>query len=110
MPTVALPPVTPLTLHVTAVFEVFVTVAVNVFVPVPTCTLAVIGVIATATGMAAAGHLPLLAFAGAVVVAAVALTTTSAVSWRPASSVTVNRTVKEPVAGATSVAVAVLAP
>jgi hypothetical protein len=105
----ALPPATPLTLHVTAVFEVFVTAAANVFMPFPACTVAVGGVTVTATGSTAAGHLPVFAFAGAVVVAAAALTTTSAVSWRPVSSVTVKRTVIEPVAGATTVAVAVLA-
>lgn len=48
------------------------------------------------------------AVAGAVVVAAVDVTTTSAVSWRPALSVTVSRTVYEPEAGATTVAVPVL--
>jgi len=80
IPTVALPPATPLTLHVTAVFEVFVTVAVNICMPVPACKLFVAGVTVTATGSTAAGHLPLFAFAGAVVVADVALTTTSAVS------------------------------
>src|SRR6185295_14410284 len=109
MPTIALPPTAPFTLHVTAVLAVLVTATVNVCMP-PTWTLAVAGVTATATGMAAAGHLPLFAFAGAVVVAAVVLTTTSAVSWRPPSSVTVSRTVIDPVAGATTVAVAVLAP
>jgi hypothetical protein len=108
IPTVELPPFTPLTLHVTVVFEVFVTAAVKVCMA-PVCRVAVTGVTVTATGVADAGHLPLFALDGAVVVAEVALTTTSAVSARPASSVTVNRTVNEPVAGATTVAVDVLA-
>lgn len=108
MPTAELPPFTPLTLHVTAVFAVLVTAAVNVCMA-PVCKMAVAGVTATATGIAAAGHFPLLALDGAVVVAAVALTTTSAISVRPASSVTVKRIVNEPAAGATTVAVDVLA-
>ena len=108
IPTVELPPFTPLTLHVTAMFAVFVTAAVKVCMA-PVSTVAVAGVTVTATGIAAAGHLPLFALDGAVVVAEVALTTTSAVSVWPASSVTVNRTVNEPVAGATTVAVDVLA-
>lgn len=108
IPTVELPPFTPLTLHVTAVFEVFVTAAMNVCMA-PAFTVAVAGVTVTATGVTDAGHLPPFAFDGAVVVADVALTTTSAVSVRPASSVTVNRTVNVPVAGATTVAVEVLA-
>ena len=90
-------------------FAVFVTVAVKVFVPLVT-TVAVVGATEIATGIAAAGHLPLFAFAGAVVVAAVELTTTLAVSVLPASSATVNCKVIEPVAGATTVAVAVFAP
>lgn len=108
MPTIELPPFTPLTLHVTAIFALFATAAVKVSIP-PVSTVALDGVTVTATGITAAGHLPLFAFAGAAVLAEVALTTTSAVSVRPASSVTVNRTVNEPVAGATTVAVEVLA-
>lgn len=50
------------------------------------------------------------AVAGAVVVAALELTTTSAVSCRPILSVTVSRTVYEPEDGATTVAVSVLLP
>ena len=49
VPVVALPPVTPLTFHVTAVFEVFVTVAVNCLVR-PMRTLALVGEIVTVTG------------------------------------------------------------
>jgi len=108
MPTVELPPATSLTLQVTAIFEVLVTAAVKVCIA-PVCTVAVAGVTVTATGFAAAGHFPLFALAGAVVVADVALTTTSAVSVLPASSVTVSRTVNEPVAGATTIAIDVLA-
>src|ERR1700739_1666023 len=44
--------------------------------------------------------------AGAIVVTAVGLTTTSAVSWRPASSVTVSATVPIPHAGSVTEALA----
>src|SRR5213080_2634849 len=50
VPTVALPPVTPLTCQVTAVLLVFCTVAVNCCVP-PAPTVADIGEIVTRTGM-----------------------------------------------------------
>ena len=50
------------------------------------------------------------AVAGAVVVTVFELTTTSAVSCRPISSVTVSRTVYDPELGATTVAVSVLLP
>ena len=43
VPTVEFPPVTPSTRQVTAVFEVFSTVAVNACVPPPALTLAVLG-------------------------------------------------------------------
>ena len=49
VPTVAFPPFTPFTCHVTAVFEVFVTVAVNCCVK-PVTTVAVLGLTATETG------------------------------------------------------------
>jgi hypothetical protein len=49
VPVVEFPPVAPFTCQVTAVFDVFVTVAVNCCVN-PTCTLAVVGAIATVTG------------------------------------------------------------
>jgi hypothetical protein len=107
IPTVELPPATPLTLHVTAIFAVLITLAENICVP-PAAIFAVIG--DTATDTEDAEHLPVLAFAGAVVVAADALTATSAVSVLPASSVTVNRMVSDPLAGATTVAVEVFAP
>src|SRR5437868_7120697 len=109
MPTPLFPPVTPLTCQVTAVLVVLVTVAVKDRVP-PTWTLAVAGLTDTVMVGVVAGHVPLFAEAGAVVVAAVELTTTSAASCRPASSVTVRRIVYEPDAGATTIAVAVLAP
>jgi hypothetical protein len=49
VPTVEFPPVTLFTCHVTAVFEVFATAAVNCLVK-PACTLAVLGLIVTETG------------------------------------------------------------
>jgi len=49
VPTVAFPPLTPLTCHVTAVFAVFPTVAVNCCVSEVT-TVAVLGLTATVTG------------------------------------------------------------
>ena len=52
VPTVALPPVTPLTCQVTVVLLVFCTVAVNCCVP-PTATVADAGEIVTLTGAAA---------------------------------------------------------
>lgn len=108
VPTVALPPVTLLTCQVTAVFDEFVTVAVNDCVS-PAWMLALAGdtdtVIADVPVLAQA-FVP--AVAGAVVVAALELTTTSAVSCRPTLSVTVSRTVYEPEEGATTVAVSVL--
>ena len=73
VPTVELPPVTPLTCHVTAMLDVLVTVALNAWVS-PTFKDTVDGVTATATGVA--GHVPLLADDGADVVAEVALTVT----------------------------------
>ncbi len=48
--------------------------------------------------------------AGALVSAAVGVTMTSAASWRPRSSVTVRRTVNDPDAGATTIAVSVFSP
>ena len=74
VPTVALPPVTPPTCQVTAVFDVFSTVAVNACVPPPALTLAVPGDTVTVMG-------------------ASAVTTTSAESCAPSLSVTVSRNV-----------------
>jgi hypothetical protein len=102
-----------LTCQVTAVLVVLVTVAVKACVLAPTFTLALAGDTETPTGEATAtalGQAFAPALAGAVVVAAFELTVTSAVSCRPASSVTVSRTVNEPDAGATTTAVLVLAP
>jgi len=82
----------PFTCQVTALLVVLLTVAVKDCVP-PVWTLAVAGVTDTVMVGVTAGHVPLLAEAGAVVVAAVELTITSAASCRPASSVTVSRTV-----------------
>jgi len=73
VPTVELPPVTPLTCHVTAVLDVLVTVALNAWAP-PAFNDTLAGVTVTATGVA--GQVPLLADDGAAVVAAVALTVT----------------------------------
>lgn len=73
VPTVELPPLTPLTCHVTAVLDVFVTVALNAWVP-PAFNDTLDGVMVTATGVA--GQVPLLADDGADVVAEVALTFT----------------------------------
>lgn len=73
VPTVELPPLTPLTCHVTAVLDVLVTVALKAWLP-PAFKDTLAGVTATATGVA--GQLPLLADDGADVVAEVALTVT----------------------------------
>jgi hypothetical protein len=70
--------------------------------------LAVVG--ATATATVDGQPSVFVATAGAAVVAEADDTTTSAVSSFPASSVTVSRTVNDPDAGATTVAVAVFAP
>jgi hypothetical protein len=67
----------------------------------------VVGVVPEVTG-AAQAVVP--ALAGAEDVALAGLTTTSAESTRPWSSVTVTRTVRVPEVGATTVAVDVLAP
>jgi hypothetical protein len=50
VPTVELPPAIPLTSQVKAVFEVLVTVAAKLCVPVPASTVAVLGETTTATG------------------------------------------------------------
>jgi hypothetical protein len=92
---------------------VLVTVAVKACELAPTVRLALAGDTETSTGEATAtalGQAFVPALAGAVVVAAFELTVTSAVSRRPASSVTVSRSVNEPAEGATTTAVLVLAP
>src|SRR5471032_2238125 len=75
--------------------------------------LALAGATVTVTGEVIATALRqafVPAVEGAADVALAELTTTSAVSMRPASSVTVSRTVNEPEDGATTVAVLVFAP
>jgi hypothetical protein len=91
-----------------AVSEVFITVAAKAAVPPPAFTVAVAGDIATVTRFRAARQEFGPAVAGAVLATWVVLTVTSAVSVRPASSVTVSSTWKEPDDGATTVAVEVL--
>ena len=78
VPTVELPPDTPFTHQVTVESSELLIVAVKVSVGPPASTLAVVGLIATETGL---GHPSVLtAVAGAAVVAVVDDTTTSAVS------------------------------
>ena len=113
VPNVELPPGTSLTNHVTRVSVAFETVAVKVCAPTPATSVTDAGDTVIETGgvmMIGVGHAGAPAADGAAVVAEFGLTTTSAVSSRPASSVTVNRTVYEPLAGATTVAVSVLPP
>jgi hypothetical protein len=113
VPTEASPPGTLLTCQVTAVLVVSVTVAVKACVSAPGCRLALVGETDTLTGEATAMALRqafVPAVTAAVVVTAFGFTVTSAVSCRPASSVTVSRTVNGPDAGATTTAVFVLAP
>ena len=101
VPTVELPPTTPLTFQVTPVFGVFVTVAVKVCMPTSVGMVTVVGETVTLTGgggAIAAGHALVPAFAGAAEVVVLELIVTSAVSCLPLSSVTVSRTVT--VAGA----------
>jgi hypothetical protein len=50
VPTVALPPVTPLTCQVTPALFVLPTVAVNVWVPIPAWVVALVGETETVTG------------------------------------------------------------
>jgi hypothetical protein len=78
VPTVALPPSTPLTCHVTVEFKVLPTVAVKGRVPPFASTLALVGLTATVTGFGQPNVF--VAFAGADEVAAACETTTSAVS------------------------------
>src|ERR1700741_2855083 len=108
VPTVVLPPATPLTSQVTPVFEVFPRVAVNVCAVPPAWTLSVVGQTATTIVAGVREQAPVPeTLPGAVVVAEGGLITTSAVSWRFRSSVTVSRTVPSPQDGAVTVAVAV---
>src|SRR3954462_3226529 len=80
--------------------------AANVCGPEPTATLAPPGHTATIGAGAVTEQALSVAFAGASDVAEVGLNTTSAVSTRPASSVTVRRTAPNPQEGAAAVAVA----
>jgi hypothetical protein len=87
VPTVLLPPGMPLTCQLTAWFAVLVSAAAKDWLPSPACTVALLGDTATVIGSvgvnrAQAGVRP--ALAGAEVVAAVALTTTCALSVLPA--------------------------
>ena len=81
VPTVALPPVTPLTSQVTDVFAVFPSVAVNVCAVPPAWTLSVVGQTATCIVAGVSEQAPVAeTLPGAVVVAEVGLITISAVS------------------------------
>ena len=88
VPIVELPPAIPLTCHVTDSSVVFATVAVNDCVS-PVLMFAVIGQIATRIEAVEAEHEVTVAFVGALDVEDAGLSTTLAVSCRPASSVTV---------------------
>ena len=100
VPTVALPPTTPSTCHVTVESAAFATVAVNIWVAW-VCMLDVAGETVTLIGaQPSAGAVP------GILVAAVGVTTTSARSTRPASSVTASRIVNALVAGTSTTAMA----
>ena len=114
MPSVALPPGTLFTCHVTAVLVVSVTVAWKDCEPSPACRLTVLGETDTATGDVIErvfGQAAEPAFAGAVVVAPVGDTMIVAESERLGieSSNTVNVTVKEPLLGTVTEVLAELA-
>jgi len=99
-----LPPGTLLTCQVTAALVVLTTVALNAWVPVPACKLALLGDTETSTGEAMAsafGQAADPALAGAAVVAAVGEMMTVAVSERRGieSSNTIRVTVNEPLVG-----------
>lgn len=103
VPTVELPPTMPLTCHVTVASAALTTVAVNVCVAW-VCMLEVEGDTVTSIGPQ-----PSATAVPGVLLAAVGVTTTSARSTRPASSVTARRSVKESAAGtATAVTAASL--
>ena len=109
VPTDELPPAIPSTLHVTTVLAVFASVAVNVCVA-PAVSVAAPGATETVTDIADCGQVPLFAAAGTEVFVDDELRVTSAVSVRPASSVTVTWTTIAPDDGATTTALGVLAP
>jgi hypothetical protein len=108
VPTVALPPATPLTAQVTVVSVVFARLAVKDCEPFA-WTEAVVGQISIWTAAACSEQDIWPAVAGAGVVIALGLITTSALSWRPRSSVTTSLTVDRPQEGAVMEAVAVFA-
>ena len=100
VPTVALPPTMPSTSHVTVGSVAFTTVAVNRWVEW-VCMLDVAG-----ETMTLIGAQPSAMAVPGVLVAAVGVTTTSARSMRPASSVTASRIVNPPLAGTSTTAMA----
>jgi hypothetical protein len=114
VPTVVLPPAPPLTCQFTAVEGAPPTVALKVCVlPEPATNVALVGEMPTALRLdrsISARQAVLPAPAGADVEAELGVTVTSALSVLPASSVTVTRTVNDPLAGATTVAVAAVEP
>ena len=114
LPTVVFPPATPLTCQLTALEAVPPTVALKVCVfPEPATNVALVGEMPTAMRpdkSMSARQAVLPAPAGADVEAEFGVTVTSALSVLPASSVTVTRTVNDPLAGATTVAVGAVEP
>ena len=114
VPTVVLPPPTPPTCQMTALEAAPPTVALKVCVfPEPAINVALVGEMPTAVRpdiSMSARQAVLPALAGADVAAELGVTVTSALSMLPASSVTVTRTVNDPLAGATTVAVGAVEP
>ena len=112
MPTVASPPTIPSTAQVTEPsLCAFATVAANCWCPLVASSVTAVGdtdTLIAAGGVTSAGHALSPAAAGADVDVLVDRIAISAESCRPASSVTVRRTVNEPVAGAFTEVVAVL--
>jgi hypothetical protein len=112
VPTVALPPATPSTRHVTPeLLCAFDTVAVKSSAPLPASRVTQGGDTPTAVGgggLTSTGHALPPAFDGAEVTVLVAAIEISAESCSPRSSVTVSRTVNEPVTGALTDVVGVM--
>ena len=109
VPTVALPPATPFTCQVTAVLVVLPSVAARVSVE-PVCTLSVDGHTSIWIDGATVEQPFCPAVDGALLLTELGVMTTSAVSVRPASSVTVSATVATPHEGAVTLALEVAAP
>src|SRR5882757_7171013 len=109
VPTVALPPGTWLTCHVTESSVVLATDAEKVCVPLPTSTLLDPGHTASTSFGDVTVHDFSVALAGAIDVAEVGLRMTFALSTRPASSLTATWTVAYPQDGAVTVAAATVA-